>query len=103
MKLDNPFPQSVRLLFLYNYACFNCGRSDRGLELHHIWGRISASALNACPLCTVCHGAVVHTRDEHHHLLRRVINFLWRNGYRLLPVDDVFLKTVENDLRGFTL
>jgi hypothetical protein len=103
MKLDNPFPQSVRNLFLYVYWCFKCGRSNRGLELHHIFGRVSASALNACPLCKFCHGEIVHTVEEEQELLKITINFLVREGYKLKPVDDSFLDCVQDRLRGFDI
>ena len=65
MKLRNPFPEEVRLLFLYVYACFDCGRSDRGLELHHITGRNDNSKENAFPICKVCHEKVKHNNEEH--------------------------------------
>ena len=64
MKLRNPFSQETRLLFLYIYACFDCGRSDRGLELHHITGRNSSAKENAIVLCIECHSRVGHTKKE---------------------------------------
>jgi len=65
MKLRNPFPEETRLLFLYVYACFNCKRSDQGLELHHITGRNDNSPTNAFPICRVCHVKVKHNDEEH--------------------------------------
>lgn len=64
MKLRNPFPPEVRNLFLYEYACMNCGRSDRGLELHHITGRNDASKENAIVLCLECHRHAGHSQKE---------------------------------------
>lgn len=103
MKLENPFPLEVRNLFLYVYYCFKCGRSDRGLELHHIFGRISSSALNACPLCKVCHGAIQHTVEEEQALLKLTIRFLLREQYKLKNIDDLFLDCVKERLRGFEI
>ena len=106
MKLANPFPLSVRLLFADCHSCWECGKNGQhvgGLELHHIWGRISGSALNAAVLCKKCHEHMNHNRDEHHRLLRKTINFLLRQKYKLLPVDHAFLDMVITDLRGFTL
>lgn len=107
MKLRNPFPDEVRLLYLYN--CFECwicggnGSQSGGIELHHIWGRISGSALNSAPLCKACHARVGHTREEHQMLLRKTIKFLLSEGYKLTKVDDDFLEMVKEDLRGFTI
>ncbi len=105
--LNNPFPLEVRLLYLYNnYECWLCGKNGSncgGMELHHIWGRISASALNSAPLCKGCHVHIGHTREEHQTLLRKTIRFLLSQGYKLLPVDHEFLELVKNDLRGFVL
>lgn len=64
MKLRNPFPEEVRNLFLYCYNCFNCGRGDKGLELHHITGRNSNAKENAIPLCPECHSHALHTISE---------------------------------------
>lgn len=100
MKLANPFPDEVRVLFIDVYWCFKCGRSDRGLELHHIWGRISGSALNACPLCTHCHAEILHTPEVHRELFRLTISFLTEIKYKLKAVDEVFLTLVKNDLAG---
>jgi len=85
MNLKNPFPSRVRLLYLYNYKCFNCG-SNQGLELHHIFGRRYSCAFNACPLCKSCHASVVHTHAEHKHLFFKNVEFLLSEGYK--PRDD---------------
>lgn len=82
MKLNNPFPEKVRLLYLYVYGCFKCGRSDRGLELHHITGRDSDSAFNACPLCKDCHAKIGHTEEEEKELLAIVMKFHADNSYK---------------------
>ena len=106
MQLANPFPQSVRLLFIDCYACWECGENGQrhgGLELHHIWGRISGSALNAAVLCKKCHDEIAHNHETHHRLLRKTIHFLHSLGYKLHARDDEFLTCVQGDLRGFVL
>ncbi len=103
MNLANPFPPEVRLLFLYVYSCWECGRSDRGLELHHIWGRISRSALNAAPLCMECHHHILHDKETHRRLFKKTIDFLALIDYRTVKADADFLDipTVHKELDGF--
>lgn len=90
-------------MYLYVYWCFNCDRSDRGLELHHIFGRISASALNACPLCNVCHGKIKHTTEEQNHLMRKVILFHLKEHYCIVAIDNVLIATVQQRLEPETV
>lgn len=92
MKLANPFPENVRLIYLYVYACFECGRSDRGLELHHITGRDSLSAFNACPLCKVCHNAIIHTNYEERKYFRINKDFLLKQHYQPIEYDFEFIR-----------
>ncbi len=106
MQLQNPFPLEVRTLYLDCWECWLCGRNGwnrGGLEIHHIWGRISASALNSSCLCGYCHKGMGHSREEQHRLLRKTIAYLLKNRYRLQPVDNSFLDMIANDLRGFDL
>lgn len=101
MKLANPFPSFVRELFRDQWACWWCGSNGSdcgGLELNHIYGRISGSALNASLLCKCCHAKVVHNREEHRDLLRKAITYLTSIGYKLRPVDDEFLYMVKTDV-----
>lgn len=91
MKLDNPFPIEVRNLFLYCYSCFKCGRSDKGLELHHICGRDSNSAFNACPICTECHRHIGHNPNEERQLFKYVQMFLTSEDYKTTENDVAFL------------
>lgn len=93
MKLDNPFPEEVRLLFLYVYSCFKCNRSDRGLELHHITGRDSDSAFNACPLCSLCHRHIGHTQEEEKELHGYTFVFLLKERFKPNEKDYNFLRT----------
>lgn len=92
MELNNPFSQEIRNLFLYVYSCFKCGRSDRGLELHHIVGRSSNSAFNACPLCVICHGKIGHTEKEEGELFLITLNFLLLSKYQPIEKDYNFLR-----------
>lgn len=84
MQLKNPFSEQTRSLFLYNQYCFDCtsnGNNRGGLELHHIFGRVSSSALNACVLCHECHSHVGHTKEEHARLFMKTAEVLFANGY----------------------
>lgn len=106
MILRNPFPLEVRLLFVDCWSCWLCGANGwnrGGLELHHIWGRISSSALNGAVLCGECHKHIKHTKEEHHRLLRKTILFLTDRSYRLVENDNNFLLLIKDELRGFEL
>jgi hypothetical protein len=81
MKLDNPFPDSVRNLYLYVFACLECLRSDLGLELHHIKGRISPSPFNAAAICPDCHVHIEHNLETHRRLFKKNAKFLYEQGY----------------------
>lgn len=76
-----------------------------GLELHHIFGRISSSALNSALLCGYCHKHVGHTQEEQHKYLRITILFLSKEGYKLKQEDEDFLQylSTQNLLRGFVV
>ena len=90
MKLNNPFSQDTKLLYLYCYACFDCGRSDRGLEIHHIVGRSSKSPLNAFPICKHCHNKCNHNDKEEGKYLKIALKFLLRESYKLTEEDIEF-------------
>jgi hypothetical protein len=69
-----------------------------GLELHHIWGRISSSVLNSAPLCKLCHVHVLHTQGEHLKLFGKTMSYLIKEKYKLNNVDNRFLEMVGSDL-----
>ena len=89
--LLNPFPFEVRELYVFNYKCFNCGK-NQSIELHHIYGRVSDSAFNACPLCHFCHERVKHTVKEHQFLFYRNLEFLLQNNYKPISKDFEFIE-----------
>lgn len=64
VALQNPFPIWVKEVFSVGVYCFKCGRTDQGIELHHIVGRTSCSPFNACRLCHVCHELARHTKED---------------------------------------
>jgi len=86
--LRNPFPYEVRMLYFYVYACFNCGQSNRGIELHHVFGRESPAAFNACPLCRFCHDKVTNSEEERARFFFKNQEFLLANNYK--PKDEDF-------------
>jgi hypothetical protein len=97
MKLQNPFSQNTRNLFLYEYNCWMCARSDKGLELNHTYGRVSSSPVNASLICTECHSHIGHTQKEHIFLLSLSLKFLARVGYDFASEDVEFIKTIKKD------
>jgi hypothetical protein len=107
MQLKNNFPDYVRNLYLYNsWECWGCsgnGSNNGGISLHHIYGRISASALNSAPLCHTCHSKVGHTYEEHQRYLQKTIKFMLSQGYQLQKIDNDFLEYVKKDLLGIVV
>ena len=89
VKLENPFPIRVRVAFIDYWECYLCGR-NYPLELHHITGRRSDSALNAAVLCKECHSHIGHTKEEEEELIRITIRFLVRNNYQFRANDVAF-------------
>jgi hypothetical protein len=87
MKLTNNFSNDTRNIFLYEHSCFDCNRSDRGLELHHIRGRISDSPLNAIPICMECHAHIGHTQEEESKYLKTALKFILTTDYKLTQKD----------------
>lgn len=97
MKLKHPFSQNTRNLFLYEYGCWMCGRSDKGLELNHTYGRVSSSPVNASLICSECHSHIGHTQKEHVFLLSLSLKFLARTGYNFTSKDIDFLNSIKVD------
>lgn len=62
-----------------------------GLELNHIFGRVSASPFNASLLCHECHSHVGHTNEEHAKLFFLNAKYLQEIGYNrhLVTEDDL--------------
>mgnify|MGYP003529154572 FL=1 len=79
---------------MYTYACILCGSNGNtrgGLELNHIFGRVSSSAFNASLLCHECHSHIGHTQEEHSQLFFLNAKFLVENNYQATDDDKVFL------------
>lgn len=101
MKLQNPFPQRVRLLYLNWWTCFLCGENGQrsgGLEIHHILGRVSACAFNSSCLCKRCHAHIGHTENEHGRIFLRTMQFLFSQHYQPIKEDLEFFKKHEKEL-----
>lgn len=97
MHLRNPFPIEVRVLYLYSYECWKCGR-NQNLELHHILGRVSSSAFNSAPLCHNCHEHILHTKEERRFLFEKTVAFLVKEGYEPTKEDWDFIRNNYNDI-----
>lgn len=107
MKLKNPFTIETRELFRDVHNCWQCHSNGQesnntGLELHHIYGRISASAFNASPLCGNCHRQVTHTSKERVYLVVKTINFLRKKGYSIQQEDVDFLASTGRDIKNIS-
>ncbi len=106
MQLQYPFPDGVRSLFVGCWECWNCGSNGTGcggLELHHIFGRVSCSAFNGSILCHDCHDSVQHTVEEHRRLFSKTFVYLHemaQNGlFSLSEEDDRFIRLVFKDIK----
>lgn len=95
MYLKNPFPLSVRLLYLDCWQCWFCGSNGStkgGLELHHIMGRNSACAFNSSVLCKECHSHIGHSREEEQKLFAKTLHYLYDIQYIPKVGDYAFMK-----------
>ena len=96
MRLKHPFTDIIRELFWDQYSCYLCGRSDLGVEYHHILGRISNRPLNCAPLCPECHSRnhtqSPFTKEEISKLLNKTKKFLETINYILYEKDIEFFE-----------
>lgn len=93
MKMDNPFPEEVRNLWLDWWSCADCGTNGGGmLELHHIVGRRSNSALNGVVVCTECHSHYGHSKEEEKRLFAKNLAILKAKKYQLTEKDEQFME-----------
>jgi len=111
MKLRNPFSTRVRDLWFMCWECVVCsgnGTDCGGLELHHIAGRVSGSALNAATVCKGCHIGMGHSESEEKMLFREVLSYYYNGEIELTKEDVLFvdeysrLKDVTNECNEFT-
>ena len=101
MKLNNPFTEKVRSLYLGHWVCFLCGANGwnrGGLEIHHILGRISDSAFNSSCLCGACHKHMGHSREEHQKIFYQTIQFLKKQEFKPEEEDYLFLRENYTEL-----
>ena len=90
--MRNEFPPEVKEIFYRSRYCLKCGRVDRPIEIHHIVGRDSNSALNACRLCDTCHEHIKHTNKYECMLFNITTKYLVSQGYHLIDKDYKFLE-----------
>ena len=94
-RLKNSFSDKTRSLF-ENYGCWECGRSDKGVEPHHILKRISGSAFNLAPLCRKCHElGNVHSIEKRKKYLNKTLNYLKSIDYKINSEDEKFLNNLN--------
>lgn len=95
MKLRNPFPLKVRLLYIDCWTCWQCeenGQRNGGLEIHHITGRDSDSAFNSSCLCKKCHEHIEHTQEREAELFLKTLKYLYNLQYVPIQEDFDFIK-----------
>jgi hypothetical protein len=88
--MRNEFEDRVRLAFIDQWACGECGENGTrtgGLELHHIKGRESNSALNGIVLCKECHSHIGHSSQEENKYLEKTIKYLVAIRFNLIEED----------------
>lgn len=96
MKLANPFPLRVRLLYLDCWTCWMCeenGQRSGGLEIHHITGRDSDSAFNSSCLCKKCHTVIEHTQEREAELFLKTLKYLYNLEYEPNMDDFDFIRS----------
>ena len=96
MKLQNEFSVETRELFIWNKKCFKCG--DYGWDvLHHVMGRESNSAFNACPIHNFkCHIGAGDLGKIEGRLLDEIRSFLYHNGYNFIDTDKEFYRKYKD-------
>ncbi len=93
--LLNDFTEDTRALFIFNYRCWETGKS-LPLELHHIYGRCSNSPLNAAPLSREAHElGDIHSPEKRAKYINKTLKYLERQNYKMDDKDISFLKQVK--------
>ena len=96
LKLRNNFTDEQKAVWAWDYWCHapNC-KSNIGVSIHHIFGRVSNSILNSIPLCDKCHRN--YTFLDKSELLKTTIRFLCdpNNGYEFTKKDIEFYNTYK--------
>ncbi|MCK9544424.1 MAG: hypothetical protein M0R03_20590, partial [Novosphingobium sp.] len=85
----------TRLLFIYNYECFRCGKNKWDI-LHHIMGgnfEEADSPLNAACLCNYpCHIGWSFDDKISSRFLYKTLKYLYLNKYKLNSNDIKFIQ-----------
>jgi len=98
----NPFSDETRAEFIFNYNCWNCPNTGKGLEAHHIVGRgnrhsnLERCPLNLAPLCPECHKEFdglggKEKQDKIAFYLQKTFVYLLKQKYELTDRDKEFL------------
>lgn len=103
--MANEFTQETRALNVFEPYCEVC-KSNKECSLHHIYGRVSKSAVNGIYLCGKCHRkADIHNRDTgmkgtepRRRLLEVRLRNLVRWGYIFNTEDTDFIETIHKDI-----
>lgn len=72
--------------------CGENGQQNGGLEIHHIVGRTSDSALNSSCLCKKCHATIGHSEEEEQMLFAKTLEYMYNIQYMIADEDIEFMK-----------
>lgn len=103
--MSNEFSLEVRALNIFEPYCEKCG-SNNNCSFHHIFGRISNSALNCILLCEKCHkeadgfNRITGMKGTPHRqeLLEIRLKNLTKWEYEYTKKDKEFMQTIHTDL-----
>ena len=94
----NSFTNDTRAEFVFNYRCWECPITGRGLDAHHIMGRgsrnsdLESSPLNLAPLDHKCHSkGDVNSFEKRQKYLQKTLKYLLEQGYTFTEKDKKFL------------
>lgn len=99
------FDEETRNLNVFHPYCRKCNRNTE-CSLHHIYGRISKSAINSILLCGECHREAdrfnritgIKGTPFRKELLKLQLKFLVEQQYRFNDDDKEFLTVIQQDI-----
>jgi len=105
-KSTNNFSEETRSLNIHEPYCEKCKSNDK-CSLHHIYGRISKSAVNAIYLCHKCHAEAdkfnrttgIKGTQFRKELLKTRLKNLTKWGYTFKKEDMDFLTEIAQDIK----
>lgn len=94
LRSQKNFSEETRLLFMYCYECFVCGKNCWD-ALHHSQGGAfeeADSPLNACPIHNLkCHIGQVFNKEMTSNFLCKTLDYLYSEGYKFNEKDLAYI------------